>query len=196
MKKGHIFFISGVAGAGKGTVIRALLKDETFNLNLALSCKTREPRIGEKPGIDYIKLTLEEFKKSIENNEFLEYNFIHNQAYYGTRIKDVLDDGINLGRYILKEMDILILPKVLEENKISREHFTYIFLDIPLEEIKNRMASRGDDVTGNDYVNRINSAKKEKELIYLADHIIDASLSPEETLLELKKIINNKINQN
>jgi len=108
----------------------------------------------------------------------------------------VIDDGINLWKYILKEMDILILPKVLEENKISKEDFTYIFLDIPLEKIKERMILRWDDISWVDYENRIESARKEKELSYLADNIIDASLTPENTLLELKKIISNKINQN
>lgn len=196
MKKGHIFFISWVAWAWKWTVIKLLLKDNNFDLKLSLSCKTREPRIWEIPWVDYIKLSLEEFKTAIKNSEFLEYNFIHNQAYYWTRIRDVIDDWINLWKYILKEMDILILPKVLEENKISKEDFTYIFLDIPLEKIKERMALRWDDTNWSDYENRIESAKKEKELSYLADHIIDASLTPENTLLELKKIISNKINQN
>lgn len=196
MKKGHIFFISWVAWAWKWTVIKLLLKDNNFDLKLSLSCKTREPRIWEIPWNDYIKLSLEEFKTAIKNSEFLEYNFIHNQAYYWTRIKDVIDDWINLWNYILKEMDILILPKVLEENKISKEDFTYIFLDIPLEKIKERMALRWDDTSWVDYENRIESARKEKELSYLADHIIDASLTPENTLLELKKIISNKINQN
>ena len=55
-------------------------------------------------------------------------------------------------------MDILILPKVLEENKILKEDFTYIFLDIPLEKIRERMISRWDDITGDDYENRIESS--------------------------------------
>ncbi|NVP18182.1 guanylate kinase [Candidatus Gracilibacteria bacterium] len=194
MKKGHIFFISGVAGAGKGTAIKSLLKDKNFNLELCLSCKTRELRSGEVDGVDYIKLSVEDFKKSISAGDFLEYNFVHNQAYYGTRLRDVIDNGINLGKYIIKEMDILILPRVLKENKINKKDFTYIFLDIPVEKIRERMIMRGDNVDGIDYQNRIESAKKEKELISLADYIIDASLTPENTLEELKKIIINKIN--
>lgn len=194
MKKGHIFFISWVAGAWKWTVIKLLLKDKIPNLELALSCKTRDPRQWELVWIDYIKLSLNEFKKSIENKEFLEYNFIHNQSYYWTRIFDVIDNWINLWKLILKEMDILILPKVLEENKILKEDFTYIFLDIPIEKIKERMLSRWDDITWDDYKNRIESAKKEKSLTHLADYVIDASGTPENTLEELKKIIYTKIN--
>ncbi len=194
MKKGHIFFISWVAWAWKWTAIKSLLKDKIPNLELALSCKTREPRQWEIVWVDYIKLSLNEFKKSIANKEFLEYNFVHNQSYYGTRITDVIDNWINLWKIILKEMDILILPKVLEEKKISKEDFTYIFLDIPVEKIRERMISRGDDITWDDYKNRIESAKKEKSVIHLADYVIDASLTPENTLEQLKNIIYTKIN--
>ena len=59
--------------------------------------------------------------------------------------------------------------------------------------IKERMIFRWDDITWNDYENRIESAKKEKSLSHLADYIIDASNTPEDTLEELKKIIEEKI---
>ncbi|MDR2411524.1 MAG: dephospho-CoA kinase [Candidatus Peribacteria bacterium] len=73
----------------------------------------------------------------------------------------------------MKEVDILILPKILEEKKISKDDFTYIFIDIPLEMIAERMKDRGDDINGEDYKNRIESAKKEKLIISLADYVID-----------------------
>lgn len=194
MKKGHIFFISWVAWAWKGTSIKWLLESWIQNLELALSCKTRELRKWEIDWVDYNKLSVEDFKKSIENWDFLEYNFIHNQAYYGTRFSDVIENGVEKWKIILKEMDILILPKVLEERKDLREDFTYIFLDIPVEKIKERMLHRWDDVTGTDYENRIKSAIKERELKHLADHIVDASQKPEDTLEKLKDIILEKIN--
>ena len=107
MKKWHIFFISGVAWAGKWTVIKKLLEKQIENLELALSCKTREYRDWEKPWIDYHKLSVNEFKQSIKEWDFLEYNFIHNQNYCGTKYTDVIDNGIHKGKIILKEMDIL-----------------------------------------------------------------------------------------
>lgn len=195
MKKGHIFFFCWVSWAWKGTVIKRLLNEAIPNLEIALSCKTREPRETEILWVDYNKLTLEEFKQSIINWDFLEYNFIHNQAYYGTRIVDVIDNWINKGKIILKEIDILILPKILEEKKIDKKDFTYIFLDIPESEIKQRMINRWDDVTGNDYKNRIISAKKEKKLSYLADYIVDSTWTKKETLKKAKKIILKKIKE-
>lgn len=195
MKRGHIFFISWVAWAWKWTVIKWLLDEKIENLELALSCKTREPRVGETIWVDYNKLSVEEFKKSIEAGEFLEYNFVHNQSYYWTKFSDVIDNWINKWKIVIKEMDILILPKVLEERKEYRNDFTYIFLDLPIEKIKERMLDRWDDVTWIDYENRINSAEKEKALKHLADFIVDWSWTPDVTLKIIKEIINNKINK-
>lgn len=186
--KGHIFFISGFAGAGKWTVIQGLLESNIPRLELALSCKTREYREGENHN-DYIKLSVEEFHRLIDAGEFLEYNFVHGQNYYGTRYKDVIDNGIAQGKLVLKEMDILILPKVLEERNDLREYFTYIFLDIPEEKIKERMIKRGDDVTGKDFEMRMLSAQKEKDLLHLADYVIDGTQTKEEVLQEVKNII-------
>lgn len=193
MKKGHIFFISWVAWAGKWTLIKWLLEEKIENLELALSCKTRQPRKWEVLWVDYNMLSVEEFKASIDAWEFLEYNFIHNQAYYWTRYKDVIDNWINKWKIVIKEMDILILPKVLEERKDIREDFTYIFLDLDINKIKERMLHRWDDVTGIDYQHRIDSAKKEIDLKHLADYVVDWSWTPEETLEEVKKIIFNKM---
>jgi len=195
MKKGHIFFISWVAWAWKWTAIKWLQDEKIPNLELALSCKTREPRDWEVLWVDYNKLTVDEFKESIEKWDFLEYNFIHNQAYYWTRFSDVIDNWINKWKIVIKEMDILILPKVLEERKEYRDNFTYIFLDLPIDKIKDRMLHRWDDVTWVDYDYRIESAKKEKDMAYLADYIIDWSWKPEEALEVIKKIIFDKINE-
>lgn len=193
MNKGHIFFISWFAGAGKWTVIQGLLQSSIENLELALSCKTREPRDGEVVGVDYNKLSMEEFQKAIDAGEFLEHNFVHNQNYYGTRYEDVIDNGINKWKIVLKEMDILTLPRVLEERSDIREDFTYIFLDIPLDIIKDRMAERWDDVSGKDFQFRMESAEKEKQLLHLPDYIVDGTQSKEQVLEEVMGIIKSKI---
>lgn len=189
MKKWHIYFISWFAWAWKWTLIKWLLESNIDNLELSISYKTREARKWEILWVDYNKLTIEEFKLAIENKEFLEYNFVHNQAYYWTKYSDVIDNWINKWKIILKEMDILTLPKLLKERPDLRKHFTYIFLYIPIEIIKERMKKRWDDVEWEDFLNRIKSAKKEKELLYLADYIIDRTKSESEVLNEVKQII-------
>lgn len=193
MKTWHLFFICWVAWAWKWTLINWLLEENIENLEFALSCKTREPREHEIIWKDYIKLWLEEFKKAIDDGEFLEYNFVHNQNYYWTRKADVIDNGINQGKIILKEIDMLIVPEVLETLKGLRENFSIIFLDLPIETIKERMIDRWDDVTWEDYRNRILSAEKERKNIPFVDFVIDARKTKWEVLSEVKEIILSKI---
>lgn len=193
MQKWHIFFISGVAWAGKWTLIKQLLEKNIPNLELSISCKTRDFRLGESQWVDYHKLSVDEFKQAIENNEFLEYNFVHNQNYYGTRMADVIDNWVEKWKIILTEMDMLALPKLMYSHPNIRQDYTYIFLDLPIERIKDRMKKRWDDISGDDFKNRINSAQKEIHLKNLADHVINADRSPDEVLEDVIKIISKKI---
>lgn len=189
MKRWKIFFICGITGAWKWTLIKGLLNDKSLNSKFVLSYKTREPREWEIIWKDYIKLSVEEFKEAIAKNEFLEYNFVHNQAYYWTKYKDVLEYWIDKWVNVLKEIDPLILPKILEEKKLSREDFVIIFLHISSEILRERMLKRWDNVSWEDYKNRLKSAKKEEELQYLADYVIDATKSEREVLEEVRGII-------
>lgn len=193
MKKWHVFFISWVTWAGKWTLIKWLLKENIKNLYFAKSVKTRDFRPWEKDGIDYIKMSVSEFEKAIKNWEFLEYNFVHKQNYYGTRKKDLIENGINKWKNIIKEVDMLILPKLMETIKDLREYFSFIFLDLPEDEIKNRMLARWDKVWDENYKFRVESAIKEKKLAYLCDYIIEATKSPEEVLKEVQNIIKEKV---
>lgn len=188
MKKGHIFFITWVAGSWKWTMIKLLLDDKSLDFKLILSYKTREPRYEEVVWVDYHHLSFKEFQKAIDAWEFFEYNFIHNQDYYWTKEKDLLD-WLDSWDIMIKELDILIWEKVLSENKIDKKNLTFIFLDIPLDLVKERMKSRWDDINSEDYKNRIKSAKKEKKYTHLADYVIDASVSKEEVYKEIKDII-------
>lgn len=192
MKKGHMFVITWLAWSWKWTMIKMLLNDTTLDLELILSYKTRSPRKWEVVWIDYNYLTKDEFKKSIDNGEFLEYNFVHNQDYYWTKLEDVLS-WIKEWRNFIKEIDVLSWKNLIDEKKIDREDITFIFLDIPIELIKERMLLRWDDINWEDYKNRIESAEKEKLQKHLADYIVDWTWTKEEEYLRLKKVIINHI---
>lgn len=191
-KKWHVFFITGITWAGKNTLIKKLIEAKIW-LEFVLSCKTRDLREWEKNGVDYYKFSKQKFKEMIASWEFLEYNFVHNQDYYGTRKADIFENGIEKGKNIIKEIDMLILPTLIETVKNRREDFSIIVLDIPISEVKTRMIARGDEVDGEDYKNRLNSAKKEKKFTYLADFLIDGSQSREAVFEEVKNIITTKI---
>ena len=72
-KSGQLIVISAPSGAGKDTVVKELMKRNGDNLWVSVSATSREPREGEKEGVDYYYLTKEEFEKKIEEGFFLEY---------------------------------------------------------------------------------------------------------------------------
>lgn len=96
-KNKKLFVISGSSGVGKGTVIKGFLQRNP-EVVFSVSCTTRPIREGEIEGINYFYVTREEFQKSINNNEFLEWaEFSGN--YYGTKksfVKNVLDQNKDL----------------------------------------------------------------------------------------------------
>ena len=193
-KKWHVFFICWLSWAWKWTLIKWLLEGNDLDfLEFVKSCKTRELRPWEVDWVDYIKLSIEDFKQKIDNDEFLEYNFVYNQNYYWTLKVDIIDNWIESWKVLLKEIDPLIIPSILDKMDNYRQNFTIIFLDLPIWEIKARMQKRWDDTSWVDYENRIASAKKEKENIDLADYVLDWSKDPALVLAEVKEIIFSKL---
>lgn len=97
-----LIVISGSSGVGKGTVIKGLLERNT-NFSLSISYTTREKREGEVEGVNYFYISKEEFRKSIENNEFLEYaEFSEN--YYGTK-RSFVEKTLNSNKNLILEIE-------------------------------------------------------------------------------------------
>lgn len=96
--------LSGPSGVGKGTVRKALFEDPTVDFNYSISMTTRQPRDGEKNGVDYFFVTKEEFEDHIKNGEMLEYaKYVDN--YYGTPLKYV-NDQLNAGHDVFLEIEV------------------------------------------------------------------------------------------
>lgn len=101
-EKRKLFVISGSSGVGKGTVIKGFLAKHS-DFVFSVSCTTRAEREGEVDGVDYFFISKEEFVKSIENNEFIEWaNFSDN--YYGTK-KEFIEKTFAEGKDIILEID-------------------------------------------------------------------------------------------
>ncbi len=95
--QGRLYIIAGCSGVGKGTLLSRFI-EKNPNVKLAISATTRHPRPEEKNGINYFFVTKEEFKKSVENNEFLEWTEF-NGNFYGTKksfVEKTLAEGIDL----------------------------------------------------------------------------------------------------
>lgn len=152
-KKGLLIVISGPSGAGKGTICKALMKEQKFWLSV--SATTRVPRNGEIDGKSYYFLTVEEFKSKIAEGGFLEYAEVYGN-YYGTPKKSVCEKLDN-GEDVILEIDIQGALKV----KQNYHEGVFIFILPPsMEELKKRIIGRKSE-TEESLMTRFKSAYKE-----------------------------------
>ena len=152
--RGSLIILSGPSGAGKGTIYNELLKHDS-NLRFSVSMTTRKPRDGEVNGKDYFFVTIEEFKKEIENDSFLEYALVHGN-YYGTLKKEVERDLDN-GNDVILDIDIQGAVNI----KAKKEDGIFIFIMPPsMRELKNRLVKRGTE-TKDKLIERFKNAYKE-----------------------------------
>ena len=152
--RGSLIILSGPSGAGKGTIHNELLKTEK-NLTYSISMTTRDKRPGEKDGVDYYFVSVEEFEKEIEKGSFLEYACVHGN-YYGTLKKNVYD-SLDNGFDVMLEIDIQGALKIKETNPNA----IFIFIMPPsMRELKNRLVNRGTE-TKEKIIERFKNAYKE-----------------------------------
>jgi len=165
MKKGLLIVLSGPSGTGKGTVCKALI-GEVPNMEISVSCTTRNPRDGETDGKDYYYKSQDEFIQMIQNGEFLEHAQVFDH-FYGTPYKHVkkkLDKGID----VLLEIDIQGAEQVREKYAEA----VLIFLVPPsMDELKARIMSRGSE-TEEQMKKRFAKAYSELERIHQYEYVI------------------------
>jgi guanylate kinase len=80
-----LLIISAPSGSGKSTIVQWLMKEHPeLNLYFSVSCTSRAPRGSERHGVEYFFLSPDEFRNKIANNEFLEYEEVYQDRFYGT----------------------------------------------------------------------------------------------------------------
>lgn len=111
--KGKLVVVSGFSGAGKGTLMGALIKQCGEAYALSVSATTRSPRPGEEDGVSYFFVTREKFESMIAADEFVEYaSYVDN--YYGTP-KAYVQEQLNLGKNVILEIEIQGALKIKEK---------------------------------------------------------------------------------
>ena len=158
-RKGKLLVISGPSGVGKGTIVSKITEHLGGTVRLSISATTRNPREGEKDGVHYHFLSEEDFLKRVENNEFLEYAFVH-ENYYGTP-KPPAEAALRDGCDVILEIDVQGAMQVKENFQDG----VYIFILPPsIEELRNRLTQRG---TESDQDLELRMSKALAEIDYL-----------------------------
>ena len=136
-RKGCLVIISGFSGAGKGTVVKALM-DRYDCYALSISATTRQPRPGEVDGMEYFFKTREEFEELIRQDDLYEYaRYVSN--YYGTP-KAYVEEQLEAGKDVILEIEVQGALKVKEKNPDT----LLLFVTPPsAAELRNRLAGRG-----------------------------------------------------
>lgn len=165
MEKGLLVVISGPSGAGKGSICKKLIENST-DLEVSVSATTRQPRLGEIDGVNYYFISKREFKERIDSNDFLEYACVY-ENYYGTPKSNIINK-LNSGKSVILEIDIQGALNV----KKSNEDAVFIFILPPsIEELKNRIVSRGTD--SEEVINkRMNCTKDELSFATEYDYVV------------------------
>ena len=155
-----IYIFCAPSGSGKSTMVKHLLTNHPDLFELSVSCTTRPPRGQEVHGREYYFISVEEFRKRIENNDFVEYQQVYEGLYYGT-LKEEIARIEAAGKQVLFDVDVkggINLKKILGDKAVS------VFICPPsVDELRRRLVGRGD--TSAEMIEK-RLAKAEEELSY------------------------------
>ena len=141
--KGALFIFSAPSGSGKSTIINWLMREHPeLNLYFSVSCTSRQPRGTEQDGVEYFFISPEEFRERIHNGEFLEYEEVYEDRYYGT-LKAQVERQLAAGQNVVFDVDVkggCSIKKYYGERALS------IFIKPPsVEELRRRLEGRATD---------------------------------------------------
>lgn len=190
MKNGLLIF-SAPSGSGKSTIVNWLMKEHPeLKLTFSISCTSRAPRGTEQNGVEYFFLTPEEFKAKIEADEFLEYEEVYQDRFYGT-LKSQVENQLEAGDSVVFDVDVkggVNIKKFYGGRALS------IFVQPPsVEELRHRLNGRGTDAPE---VIEQRLAKANYELTFAPqfDHIV-VNDNLEKAEQEVYKLVSDFLNQ-
>ena len=165
-QKGKLVVISGFSGAGKGTLMKALLAAHPDRYALSVSATTRDPRPGEKDGVDYFFVTDETFDSMIQKDDFLEYAKYVSHSY-GTP-RSYVEEKLSEGKNVILEIEIQGALKVKERFPDT----LLLFVTPPSAgELERRLRGRGTE-TDEVIKSRLKRAVEEAEFMDRYDYIL------------------------
>ena len=187
--KGKLIIVSAPSGSGKSTIVRWLMEQHPeLRLYFSVSCTSRQPRGTEQDGVDYFFLQPDEFRQKIANGEFLEYEEVYTDRFYGT-LKAQVERQREAGQNVVFDVDVkggVNIKKYYGDEAMS------LFIQPPsVEELRRRLEGRATD-TPEAIQQRLDKAEYELTFAPKFDHIVvndDLETAKQEALRLLKDFL-------
>jgi guanylate kinase len=138
-KGGKLIVFSAPSGSGKTTIVRHLLSKEDLNLEFSISAASREPRGEEANGKDYYFMSTKEFKQHIKNDDFLEWEEVYRDNFYGT-LKSEVDRIWAKGKNVIFDIDVVGGLRI--KHKFPEETLAVFVKPPSVDELKRRLKER------------------------------------------------------
>jgi guanylate kinase len=189
MNKGKLIVFSAPSGSGKTTIVKHLLGKEDLNLEFSISAASRAPRGEEVNGKDYYFISTEEFKKHIKSEDFIEWEEVYRDNFYGT-LKSEVERIWALGKNVIFDIDVAGGLRI--KNKFPEQTLAVFVKPPSIDELKIRLKKRSTE--SDDKINmRIAKASVELATAPQFDKIIknyDLDIAKEEAYQLVKTFVN------
>ncbi len=187
LKKGKLIVFSAPSGAGKTTLVKYLM-GKIPALSFSVSAASRNARKGEVNGKDYHFLTVDEFRKNINQDAFVEWEEVYKDHFYGTLSSEV-ERIRNQGQHVVFDVDV---KGGVNIKKIFGEDVLAVFIEPPsIDALKLRLENRATD-SKKDIQTRIEKAKEELDFAPFFDVIIvndDLDIAKKEVFEKVSEFI-------
>ena len=139
MDKGKLLVFSAPSGSGKTTIVKHLLAQPDLNLEFSISCTTRELRGEEKDGKDYYFISLEKIKNHIKAEDFIEWEEVYRDNFYGT-LKSEVERIWAKGKNVIFDIDVAGGLRI--KSKYKQETLAVFVKPPSVDELKRRLKER------------------------------------------------------
>jgi len=188
MKRSKFIVIAAPSGSGKTTIVNKLLNEKNLGLSFSISATSREPRKNEKDGENYFFISKEEFLRRVNNDEFVEWEEVYKEVFYGTLFSELEN---------AKEKNLIFDIDVIGGLNIKRkfkDQSLTIFIKPPsLDELEKRLKNRNSETDSNIKI-RIDKAKDEILLADKFDYVVENDIL-KKSYKEVYKLVNSFINE-